>query len=288
MRYTNRRKSENIRDSRGRGGRRAASGVGGMSLIALILYLLFGGGGAEPSSYAAPSSSGASYSDDFTADASTFDEEPEQFINALIIDLEDYWDTTFRQYDLPYDDAIFTYYDAAGVQSGCGYATPEIGPHYCPVDQTIYLDLGFFDQLAGQFGAPGDTAEAYVIGHEYAHHVQQELGISEEVRRVQSQDPRNANVYSVALELQADCLAGVWLGSLSERSSESGLALERGDIEEALGAAAAVGDDRIQAAATGRVNPESWTHGSSEQRQNWFFAGFDSRDTESCDTFEGL
>lgn len=289
MRYTKQRASGNIRDSRGRGGRTAATSVGGMGIVGLILFLLFGSlGGSGTSAITAPPTSSVSYDTEFTADASTFDEEPEQFINALVVDLEDFWNTTFAQYDLPYNDALFMYYDAAGVQSGCGYATPEIGPHYCPVDNTVYLDLGFFDQLKSQFGAPGDTAEAYVIGHEYAHHVQNELGISEEVRKLQSSNPRKANEYSIALELQADCLAGVWLGSLSQRVSASDLSLERGDLDEALNAAEAVGDDRIQAQSTGRVNPETWTHGSAAQRQQWFYSGFDSGDTEQCDTFGGL
>jgi predicted metalloprotease len=160
-------------------------------------------------------------------------------------------------------------------------ATTAIGPHYCPRDQTIYVDLGFFEQLQTRFGARGgDFAEAYVIAHEVGHHVQSILGIMEEVQQVQQDDASQANAYSVRLELQADCLAGTWGHSVFERD-----VLDPGDIEEGLDAAAAVGDDRIQQTMTGRVNPESWTHGSSEQRVEWFKTGYDTGDPNGCNTF---
>jgi len=168
------------------------------------------------------------------------------------------------------------------IQTGCGGAYAEIGPHYCSLDDGIYLELGFFQQLS-QMGGEGDFAQAYVIAHEFAHHVQNELGISAWVREESARNPRIRNEMSVRLELQADCLAGVWGRTIADRDQ-----LEVGDIEEALSAAAAVGDDRIQASTSGRVDPESWTHGSSEQRQQWFLQGFDSGDTEQCDTFEGV
>jgi len=166
--------------------------------------------------------------------------------------------------------------------SACGGATSAIGPHYCPPDQTIYIDLDFFAVLQRDFGAQGgDFAEAYVIAHEVGHHVQNLLGISDEVRSLSQQNPDEANSLSVKLELQADCLAGNWANSIFQR----GNVLEPGDIEEGLDAAEAVGDDRIQEKALGRIEPESWTHGSSEQRVRWFTTGYETGDPEACDTF---
>ncbi len=166
--------------------------------------------------------------------------------------------------------------------SACGGATSAVGPHYCPLDQTVYIDLDFFAELERRFGGGGgDFAEAYVIAHEVGHHVQNILGIMDEVRSLQRQDPGRANDYSVSLELQADCLAGVWANAIFAR----GNVLEPGDIEEALDAAAAVGDDRIQEATSGQINPERWTHGSSRQRVEWFSAGYASGDPAGCNTF---
>jgi predicted metalloprotease len=155
-----------------------------------------------------------------------------------------------------------------------------MGPFYCPVDQKAYIDLGFYKELKDRFGAPGDFAQAYVLAHEIGHHVQHQLGIDDKVRAAQERDPDRANELSVALELQADCFAGVWGHSTQQRNI-----LEAGDVDEALNAAAAVGDDRIQKQATGRVNPETWTHGSSRDRSAWFHKGFESGNLESCDTF---
>lgn len=164
--------------------------------------------------------------------------------------------------------------------SGCGAAGAEMGPFYCPADERVYIDLGFYRELAQRFGAPGDFAQAYVIAHEVGHHVQNVLGIEAQVRRGQRQGPRDRNRLSVLMELQADCFAGVWAHSAQKR----GL-LEPGDVEEGLQAAAAVGDDRLQKAATGRVSPESFTHGSAAQRSHWFRRGMDSGRLEDCDTF---
>ena len=164
--------------------------------------------------------------------------------------------------------------------SGCGEADAGTGPFYCPPDQKVYVDLGFYDELRARFGAPGDFAQAYVIAHEIGHHVQHLLGVAGQVREAQRARPAQANALSVRLELQADCLAGIWAHSTRQRSL-----LEAGDLEEGLGAAAAVGDDRLQRMATGRVSPESWTHGSSRQRAEWFRRGFESGSYQSCDTF---
>ena len=164
--------------------------------------------------------------------------------------------------------------------SGCGAAAAEMGPFYCPADERVYIDLGFYRELARRFGAPGDFAQAYVIAHEVGHHVQKLLGVEAQVRRSQQQRPRDQNRLSVLMELQADCLAGVWGHSAQSR----GL-LEAGDVEEGLRAAAAVGDDRLQKAATGHVSPESFTHGSAAQRSHWFRRGMHSGRVEDCNTF---
>lgn len=166
------------------------------------------------------------------------------------------------------------------VQSACGFAQSATGPFYCPGDQKVYLDLSFFDELHRRFGAPGDFAQAYVIAHEIGHHVQTLLGIEDQVRQAQGSRPGQANELSVRMELQADCFAGVWGHSTAERGI-----LEGGDVEEGLNAAAAIGDDRIQQMSRGTVIPDSFTHGSSEQRVDWFRRGFDSGNPEDCDTF---
>ena len=167
-------------------------------------------------------------------------------------------------------------------QSACGVGQAGMGPFYCPLDERAYLDLSFFDELHSRFGANGDFAQAYVIAHEIGHHVQHILGIDNRVRQMQQARPGDRNEYSVRLELQADCFSGVWANSTSQRRL-----LEQGDVEEALGAAAAIGDDRIQRQTTGSINPESFTHGSSQQRVTWFRRGMESGNPESCDTFAG-
>ncbi len=166
------------------------------------------------------------------------------------------------------------------VNSACGFAQAASGPFYCPGDRKVYVDLAFFDQLDAQFGAPGDFAQAYVLAHEVGHHVQNLLGTERELRNAQQQNPGQAKQLSVAMELQADCFAGVWANA-----ARKGGYLETGDVEEGLAAAAAVGDDRLQKQSRGRVNPESFTHGSSADRSAWFKRGFDSGDPNQCDTF---
>ncbi len=167
------------------------------------------------------------------------------------------------------------------VQSACGFAESATGPFYCPADEKVYIDLGFYQQLQEQFGAPGDFAQAYVLAHEIGHHVQNLVGTERQVREARTQRPDVANDLSVRLELQADCYAGVWGHSAAQRDK-----LDPGDTEEGLGAAAAVGDDRLQRMGGGRVVPESFTHGSSEQRQQWFQRGFQSGQPDDCDTFK--
>ncbi len=209
-------------------------------------------------------------------------EEPEvQFVSFVLKDVQDTWDRTLpEQANRAYRHAKLVLFRNA-YPSGCGLAKDAIGPFYCPEDEKVYLDLGFFDELKRRFGAPGEFAQAYVIAHEIGHHVQKILGIEPKVRRLQQAEPQEANPLSVRLELQADCFAGVWAHSTAQRKI-----IDESDVESALGAAAAVGDDRLQKMATGRVSPESFTHGSSAQRTGWFKRGFDTGQISACNTFQ--
>jgi predicted metalloprotease len=204
-----------------------------------------------------------------------------EFMSFVLDDVQGFWSDTFAQSGRDYRRAKLVLLEGA-THSGCGGATADSGPHYCPADENVYLDLGFFRELRERFGAPGDFAQAYVMAHEIAHHVQNLTGISDEVHRQQQANPGDANELSIRLELQADCLAGVWAFTAYERRL-----LETGDLREGLDAAAAVGDDRIQKQATGRVDRESWTHGSAEQRVSWFTTGYEDGDPNACDTFAG-
>jgi len=253
-----------------------------MGIIGLILALLFGGNifggqGGGTASGTALDSVGQTQS----SQTNTLDDTNEQWFNFLLVDVQDFWVDQFADNSIRYEEATLTLFDTP-IRTGCGSAQAAIGPHYCPLDKGIYLETGFFeDILARRFGATGDFAQAYVVAHEFGHHVQGELGISSWVREQQSRNPSNKNQLSVLLELQADCLAGVWARSADERGM-----LDRGDIAEALSAAEAVGDDRIQQSQGQRINPHTWTHGSAEERQFWFEQGFDTGDTEVCDTFQ--
>jgi uncharacterized protein len=210
------------------------------------------------------------------------EDEAFEFSSYVFDDVQRSWQESFAANGKPYRRAKLVVFSRA-VNTGCGPAFAATGPFYCPADERVYLDLGFFDELRSRFRAPGDFAQAYVIAHEVGHHVQRLLGIEELVRRRSQQQPAQANALSVRLELQADCLAGVWAHGVYARRD-----LDPGDVEEALGAAAAVGDDRIQQTVTGRIRPETFTHGSSDQRGRWFRTGFDSGDANRCDTFSGV
>jgi predicted metalloprotease len=211
---------------------------------------------------------------------SAADKERVKFVSFVINDVQNMWEKEFPKLGGNYRHATLVLFRDA-TRSGCGgFAESAAGPFYCPADQKVYLDLGFFDELRSRFRAAGEFAEAYVIAHEFGHHVQALLGIDEKVRRAQAERPSLKNELSVRMELQADCLAGVWGHSTGERGI-----LEKGDVESGLAAAAAVGDDRLQRAATGRVNPETWTHGSSKARTEWFTRGFQTGQVGACDTF---
>jgi uncharacterized protein len=207
------------------------------------------------------------------------DRERVKFVSFVVEDVQRTWEKEFPALGRTYQRAKLVLFRDA-TRSGCGFAEAAMGPFYCPVDEKVYLDLGFFDELRSRFGAPGQFAEAYVIAHEFGHHVQALLGTEQKVERAVAERPSLKNALSVRVELQADCFAGVWGHSTGERNL-----LEGGDVESGLAAAAAVGDDRLQKAATGRVNPETFTHGSSRDRVEWFNRGFRSGQVGACDTF---
>jgi predicted metalloprotease len=262
-------------------GEKAGMGVGGGGLLILVIFLVItflgGGFGSAPSLPSGGVTQGLPANDD-TA----------QFVNAITVDIQDSWTQAFAAAGRTYEPTTVVLFEGQ-TQTGCGSASSAVGPFYCPIDRKVFIDLGFFEELEQRFGAPGDFAEAYVIAHEFGHHVQNVLGTMDEVRRLQAADPAAQNELSVKLELQADCFAGVWAYSVFRQpgQGEAGVALEPGDIEEGIGAAEAVGDDRIQSQTQGQVNPETWTHGSSAQRAEWFQRGFRAGNTEACDTFAG-
>jgi uncharacterized protein len=269
-----------------RRGKAMGGAVGGGGLIGIVVGILallgvFAGGGINYNSpfdqfpQAPPGSA-----EDAVPGAPSTSDELVDFLRFVTGDINDFWAARFNQAGGTGYRVTTVNVFTGVVQTGCGNATSDVGPFYCPADQQVYLDLAFFRDLDQRFRAPGDFAQAYVVAHEIGHHVQNITGIFDQVDRAKRADPGQANALSIRAELQADCLAGVWGHSTYER----GL-LESGDLEEGLAAAAAVGDDRIQSQVTGQINPETWTHGSSEQRTKWFRRGFDSGDPASCDTF---
>ncbi len=277
MRWTMGRRSENIEDRRGMGVPLVAGG--GIGTIAIILLALFFG--IDPSVVLQTDAPQQSPPRTEAPTASSGRDDLRDFVAVVLADTEDTWRALFRRMNREYREPRLVLFSGA-VQSACGMAGEAVGPFYCPADQKLYLDLSFFRALRDRFGAPGDFAQAYVIAHEVGHHVQTLLGISERVvAQRQRSDPRTANALSVRQELQADCLAGVW----AHHANQARQILEQGDLEEALNAAAAIGDDRLQQRSQGRVVPESFTHGSSAQRVRWFKQGFGSGDVGQCDTF---
>lgn len=217
-----------------------------------------------------------------TGTTSAEEEELVDFMSSILDDIQIQWHDLLPGVGGDYQDTQLVLFRDA-IESACGFAQSATGPFYCPGDRKVYIDLTFYDDLRGRFGAPGDFAQAYVLAHEIGHHIQNLLGISGQVRDLQQSQPRLRNEYSVAMELQADCLAGVW-GNTAERRGT----LHPGDIEEGLRAAGAIGDDRIQRQATGRVSPESFTHGSSDQRIYWLRRGLEAGNPDACDTFSEM
>jgi predicted metalloprotease len=272
---------EDMRGSSGGGGGFGAGrlGIGGFVVLLLLslvfhrnFFALLGAGGGAPAGNPAAQTGPVSSSPEETKLA--------DFVGAVLRDVQDTWTQLLpAQANVPYRHAKLDLFREA-IRSGCGNAQTEMGPFYCPADEKVYIDLGFYKELQDRFGASGDFAQAYVIAHEVGHHVQKLLGISDKVEAAQQQNPRQAKALSVRLELQADCFAGVWAHSTQQRNI-----LQEGDVDEALSAASSVGDDRIQKQTTGQVNPETWTHGSAADRSRWFKTGFDSGQIKSCDTF---
>lgn len=277
MRWRGRRGSSNIEDRRGiRFGRAGGIGIGTIVLALLAIYF-----GQDPSVVlqgVQPSTP--------TAEQVPYEESPEEaqlreFVSVVLADTEQTWGEIFDAAGRTYREPTLVLFSGA-VESACGFAQAAVGPFYCPSDHKVYIDLSFYQELQSRFGAPGDFAQAYVVAHEVGHHVQTLLGISERTLAArQRASETQANALSVRQELQADCFAGIW----AHNADRSRQLLEQGDIEEGLNAASAIGDDRLQKQSRGYVAPESFTHGSSEQRVRWFKRGFESGDVQTCDTF---
>ncbi len=280
MRWNPMGRSPNLEDQRGGSGARGP-GLGGLGLGGIILVVIVALvtkqnpltliGALEQSGAAAPTT-GVAVTD-------STEENTVQFVSFVLDDAQRLWGRLLSAQGGQWQDAKLVLFRDR-VESACGFAQAASGPFYCPGDQKVYIDLGFYRELEEKFGAPGEFAEAYVLAHEIGHHVQAMLGTEAKVKEAQARQPSGANDLSVRLELQADCYAGVWGYSAAKAGR-----LDAGDVEDGLRAAAAVGDDRLQRMSTGQVHPESWTHGSSAQRMTWFRRGFDSGAMTACDTF---
>ncbi|MGF1494563.1 MAG: neutral zinc metallopeptidase [Microcoleaceae cyanobacterium] len=277
MRWQMGRRSQNVEDRRGVGAGGAVAGGGiGVIIMAIIAALL----GLDPT----PILRGGIQSERASAPRNISPEQEQlaDFVSVVLADTEDTWNALFQEIGQDYREPTLVLFSGR-VESACGYASAAAGPFYCPRDEKVYIDLSFYEDLKYRYNAPGDFAQAYVIAHEVGHHVQTQLGISEQVQRVQRQvSQTEANQLSVMLELQADCLAGVW----AYHSNEKRQTIEEGDVEEALNAASSIGDDRLQRQAQGYVVPDSFTHGTSRQRVRWFSRGLQSGDVAQCDTFD--
>jgi predicted metalloprotease len=277
MLWQGRRESENVEDARGSGGGgRIMLGGGIGTVVLVVLYLLLGG---DPQ--ALFNSQQAQLPESAQYDSQSPRDEASKFVRVVLADTEDAWNEVFRQMGRQYQEPRLVLFTDM-IQSGCGFASGATGPFYCPQDRQVYIDLGFFRQLQDRLGAGGDFAEAYVIAHEVGHHVQNLLGISDRVQAARGRvSQAEYNQLSVRLELQADFLAGVW-ARYTDRVKH---VVEAGDIEEAMRAASAVGDDRLQSRSRGYVVPDSFTHGTSEQRVRWFRRGYETGDLRQGDTF---
>ena len=286
MRLDQGRESSNVEDRRGQGTGGGGFPIGGRSIGigAVVLALVAMYFGVDPSVVLnmADTSGPPAQSQQGGATSRRPPEDAQgRFVSMVLADTEETWGELFKRAGKTYSEPKLVLYSGA-TQSGCGVGQAAMGPFYCPLDRKLYIDLSFYRDLQTRFKAPGDFAQAYVIAHEIGHHVQNLLGIAEEVRRVQSRaGERQGNQLQVRMELQADCFAGIW----AAQANRNKRLLEPGDIEEGLRAAAAVGDDRIQMASRGYVSPESFTHGSSEQRMRWFRRGLETGDLKACDTF---
>lgn len=280
MRWEFGRRSSNIEDRRGT--RVSAPVVGGglgAVILSLLVYLLGGDPSVLWQDGGVPTDD--PYSNAPPAERSAAEDQMADFVSVVLADTEDTWQTIFQRNGQTYQEPTLVLFSGA-VESACGYARAAVGPFYCPLDQKLYIDLSFYEDLKYRYQAPGDFAQAYVIAHEVGHHVQNLTGIADEVRNLQRQvSQTEANELSVRLELQADCFAGIW----AHHANRSRQILEEGDVEEALNAASSIGDDRLQRQSRGYVSPESFTHGSSAQRMRWFNQGIQTGEPEQCNTF---
>jgi|AMWB02.1.fsa_nt_gi hypothetical protein len=275
MLWKGRRESSNVEDRRGRVPKAAVGGGIGTIVIALVIYLL----GGDPSQLLNVTQQGSSETET-SYQATAEENELAKFVSVVLADTEDVWQEQFRKSGSTYENPKLVLYSGS-VESACGMSGAATGPFYCPADHKVYIDLSFYNELRDRFRAPGDFAMAYVIAHEVGHHVQTLIGINDKVMALRSRaSEAEFRKYLVRLELQADYLAGVWA-----HHAEKMKLLEEGDIEEAMNAASAVGDDRIQKNAQGYVVPDSFTHGTSEQRKRWFLKGFKAGDLSEGDTF---
>ena len=283
MRWQDGRTGGGVEDRRGLGGGAIAGGGIGVGILALIGYFVFGIDPATTTQLA--SQMGGVGATEQQGKVGTPQDQAGRFVDVIGANINDVWSQKLRGYTPP---KVVIY--EQGTPTGCGMGQSAMGPFYCPNDQTVYLDLGFWQEMESQLGASGaDFARAYVIAHEFGHHVQTLTGTSEQVRRAQqrARGQGEANQYSVALELQADCYAGVWARNAAAVSNGQ-VALEPGDLEEGMKTAQAIGDDALQRRGGGRVSPESFTHGSSAQRVEWLQRGYQTGDPAACDTFKGL
>jgi hypothetical protein len=272
MKWKGRTRSTNVQDRRGMGG--VAGGLGGIGIIIVIVYTLLGGNPGDIMQNIDGGQTNAPYV------ATQEEEELAAFVSVVLADTEVIWSEIFAEQNLQYNEPTLVLFTGS-VESACGVAGSSTGPFYCSGDNKVYIDLQFFQELKDKFDAPGDFAMAYVIAHEVGHHVQNELGVMAQMNDIRGKvSEEEYNAYSVRLELQADYLAGVWARYVQGENY-----LEEGDLEEAMNAASAVGDDRIQMEAQGYVVPDSFTHGTSEQRKRWFYKGFEAGDLSEWDTF---
>ncbi|RYD44825.1 MAG: metalloprotease [Verrucomicrobiaceae bacterium] len=282
MRWEGRRQSENVEDRRAEGGGRRGGGLvlgGGLGTLVLVVVVMLLGG--DPRALLEMANQAPVQQTNSEYVSSPEDEKLKELVSVVLADTEEIWDEEFRKLGGTYQQPKLVVF-AGGVRSGCGFADAQVGPFYCPADMTVYVDLSFFRELSERFGAPGDFAQAYVIAHEVGHHVQKLLGTSDKVHAARGRvSEAEQNELSVRLELQADFLAGMWARKAQEKFNF----LDKGDLEEALRAANAIGDDTLQKQAQGRVVPDSFTHGTSEQRVRWFRKGFETGDIRQGDTF---
>jgi predicted metalloprotease len=279
MRWEGRRQSDNIEDRRGMRVSRGGLVGGGIGTLAVVLLIMFMGGDPTPLLQGAGNAPVQETSEPYQESAQ--EAEWRQQTAVALADTEDVWNRVFADMGGQYREPSLILFNGA-VNSGCGFAQAAMGPFYCPADEKLYIDLAFYTQMESQLRAGGDFARAYVVAHEVGHHVQNLTGVSDQVHRLQQRDPGVANQLSVRLELQADCFAGIYANHISK----FGNVLESGDAQEAINAAAAVGDDTLQRSAGRAVVPDSFTHGSSEQRMRWFETGFRRGSLETCDTFK--